>query len=123
MGKLENPQFDHHFPLVKDILMLISHTHALYIYNIHTHLVIYPHCIILYTSVYQLYLHILVGLSRYRRQRLAELKAARASARFGELRQLCRASYVQEVTEASAGGQWVLLLLYTDVTCLIARCC
>ena len=68
---------------------------------------------------------ILVGISsccttgwapRYRRQRLAELKAAQASARFGELRQLCRASYVQEVTEASAGGQWVLLLLYTDVT-------
>lgn len=53
-------------------------------------------------------------LQQYRRQRLAELKAARASARFGELRQLCRASYVQEVTEASAGGQWVLLLLYTD---------
>ena len=54
--------------------------------------------------------------SRYRRQRLAELKAARLASRFGELRQLCRASYVQEVTEASAGGQWVLLLLYTDVT-------
>ncbi|CAJ1339047.1 unnamed protein product, partial [Effrenium voratum] len=43
----------------------------------------------------------------------AELKA-RAAAQFGELRQLCRASYVREVTDASAGGQWVLVLLYTD---------
>ena len=33
----------------------------------------------------------------------AELKAA-ASARFGELRQLVRAEYVREVTEASAEG-------------------
>lgn len=33
----------------------------------------------------------------------AELKA-RAAAQFGELRQLCRASYVREVTDASAGG-------------------
>ena len=55
-------------------------------------------------------------LQQYRRRRLADLKAASKSARFGELRQLCRASYVQEVTEASAGGQWVLLLLYTDVS-------
>ncbi|OLQ11488.1 CDP-diacylglycerol--glycerol-3-phosphate 3-phosphatidyltransferase [Symbiodinium microadriaticum] len=43
----------------------------------------------------------------------AELKAA-ASARFGELRQLVRAEYVREVTEASAEGQWVLVLLYTE---------
>ncbi|CAE7276437.1 pdcl3 [Symbiodinium natans] len=43
----------------------------------------------------------------------AELKEA-ASARFGELRQLCRAEYIREVTEASAAGQWVLVLLYTE---------
>lgn len=38
--------------------------------------------------------------TRYRQQRLADLRAEQ-QAKFGEVRQLCRASYVKEVTEAT----------------------
>mmetsp|Transcript_297 Transcript_297/g.718 ORF Transcript_297/g.718 Transcript_297/m.718 type:complete len:256 (+) Transcript_297:117-884(+) len=53
-------------------------------------------------------------LARYRRQRLAELKASQRAARFGQVLQVTRTTFVQEVTEASANKQWVLVLLYVD---------
>jgi len=53
-------------------------------------------------------------LARYRRQRLAEMKAASRAAKFGDVRQVTRCDFVAEVTEASAGGQWVLVLLYVE---------
>eukprot|EP00930_Biecheleria_cincta_P038738 TRINITY_DN26617_c0_g1_i1.p1 TRINITY_DN26617_c0_g1~~TRINITY_DN26617_c0_g1_i1.p1 ORF type:complete len:257 (+),score=51.92 TRINITY_DN26617_c0_g1_i1:25-795(+) len=55
-------------------------------------------------------------LEKYRRQRMAELKAAQKAARFGELLQVTRTNFVREVTDASAGGQWVLVLLYVEAS-------
>ncbi|CAK0897369.1 unnamed protein product [Prorocentrum cordatum] len=46
-------------------------------------------------------------LARYRRERLKELKERQLAARFGEVLQLPRCNFVKEVTEGSAGGQWV----------------
>lgn len=53
-------------------------------------------------------------LMRYRRQRLAELKAAKQAAKFGVVLQLTRTDFVAQVTEGSGEGQWVLVLLYVD---------
>merc|ERR1712232_1309439 len=53
-------------------------------------------------------------LAQYRRERLAELKKAKSAARFGEVLHVTRGNFVHEVTEGSAGGQWVLVLLYVD---------
>ncbi|CAE8649519.1 unnamed protein product [Polarella glacialis] len=55
-------------------------------------------------------------MAKYRRQRMAELKAAQTAARFGELRQVGRTDFVAQVTEASANGQWVLTLLFTNAS-------
>eukprot|EP00927_Polykrikos_kofoidii_P080629 TRINITY_DN77529_c0_g1_i1.p1 TRINITY_DN77529_c0_g1~~TRINITY_DN77529_c0_g1_i1.p1 ORF type:complete len:284 (+),score=52.83 TRINITY_DN77529_c0_g1_i1:76-852(+) len=54
------------------------------------------------------------NLLRYRRQRIAELKSAQASARFGTVLQVSKCDFVREVTDASANGQWVLVLLYVE---------
>lgn len=53
-------------------------------------------------------------LARYRRERLAELKAQRSAAKFGSVYQVTKCDFVAQVTEASAQGQWVLVLLYVD---------
>jgi len=55
-------------------------------------------------------------LASYRKKRIAELKAAQRSARFGEVLHLTRTTFVAQVTEASANGQWVLVLLYVDAS-------
>lgn len=47
----------------------------------------------------------------YRRQRLQELKAAQKSAIFGDVREISRDEYVQEVNKAGE-GIWVILLVY-----------
>lgn len=53
-------------------------------------------------------------LASYRRQRLAELKAAQKASKFGEVLQVARCDFVAQVTEGSANGQWVLVFLYVD---------
>mmetsp|Transcript_47962 Transcript_47962/g.138829 ORF Transcript_47962/g.138829 Transcript_47962/m.138829 type:complete len:263 (+) Transcript_47962:60-848(+) len=53
-------------------------------------------------------------LAKYRRQRLAEMKAASRAAKFGDVRQVTRCNFVAEVTEGSSNGQWVLVLLYVE---------
>jgi len=55
-------------------------------------------------------------LARYRRKRIEELKAARSSAKFGDVRLVRRDDFVKEVTEGSQGGQWVLVLLYIEAS-------
>jgi len=55
-------------------------------------------------------------LMRYRRQRLAELKAAKQAAKFGAVYQVTRTDFVAQVTEGSGEGQWVLVLLYVDAS-------
>ncbi|KAH9513683.1 Phosducin-like protein 3 [Bulinus truncatus] len=49
----------------------------------------------------------------YRRQRLAELKAAQANARFGEVVEISKADYVSQVNNAGE-GIWVVLHIYKD---------
>jgi len=53
-------------------------------------------------------------LARYRRQRLAELKAKQSAAKFGEVLRVVRTNFVAEVSEGSKEGQWVLVMLYVD---------
>mmetsp|Transcript_155594 Transcript_155594/g.290375 ORF Transcript_155594/g.290375 Transcript_155594/m.290375 type:complete len:260 (-) Transcript_155594:8-787(-) len=53
-------------------------------------------------------------LAKLRRQRLAELKQKQRAAKFGEVRQVRHNDFVAEVTEASADGQWVLVLLFVE---------
>eukprot|EP00933_Yihiella_yeosuensis_P063493 TRINITY_DN66655_c0_g1_i1.p1 TRINITY_DN66655_c0_g1~~TRINITY_DN66655_c0_g1_i1.p1 ORF type:complete len:259 (-),score=51.00 TRINITY_DN66655_c0_g1_i1:154-930(-) len=53
-------------------------------------------------------------LARYRRKRMEELREAQKAARFGDVRQVGRTTFVKEVTEGSANGQWVVVLLYVD---------
>eukprot|EP00928_Gymnodinium_smaydae_P058168 TRINITY_DN41395_c0_g1_i1.p1 TRINITY_DN41395_c0_g1~~TRINITY_DN41395_c0_g1_i1.p1 ORF type:complete len:264 (-),score=69.21 TRINITY_DN41395_c0_g1_i1:119-910(-) len=53
-------------------------------------------------------------LAKYRRQRMAELKQKQREAKFGEVKQVCKGDFVREVTEGSADGQWVCVLLYVD---------
>jgi len=47
----------------------------------------------------------------YRRQRLAELKAAQQLARYGDVREISKDEYVAEVNKAG-DGVWVVLLVY-----------
>lgn len=47
----------------------------------------------------------------YRRQRLQELKAAQKKAIFGDVREISKDEYVQEVNKAGE-GIWVILLVY-----------
>ncbi|CAL1538711.1 unnamed protein product [Lymnaea stagnalis] len=49
----------------------------------------------------------------YRRQRLAELKAAQANARFGDVVEISKADYVTQVNNAGE-GIWVVLHVYKD---------
>jgi len=53
-------------------------------------------------------------LASYRRKRIEELKAAKKTAKFGDVRHVDRSSFVEQVTDASANGQWVLVFLYVD---------
>jgi len=53
-------------------------------------------------------------LAKYRRKRLAEMKAASQAAKFGDVQQVTRCNFVATVTEASRNGQWVLVLLYVE---------
>jgi hypothetical protein len=53
-------------------------------------------------------------LEKYRKKRLAELKAKQEAAKFGEVLQVTRTNFVAEVTEGSRRNQWVLVLLYVD---------
>lgn len=53
-------------------------------------------------------------LAKYRKQRMAELKASRSAARFGSVMPVYKNNFVREVTEASANGQWVLCLLVVE---------
>lgn len=46
-----------------------------------------------------------------RRQRLQELKAVQKNAIFGDVREISRDEYVQEVNKAGE-GIWVILLVY-----------
>jgi len=55
-------------------------------------------------------------LEKYRKERLAEMKAKRAASKFGDVRHIRRDDFVAEVTDASANGQWVLCLLFADGT-------
>jgi hypothetical protein len=47
----------------------------------------------------------------YRRQRLDEMKAAQAKARYGEVREISKDEYVREVNKAG-DGVWVVLHIY-----------
>lgn len=49
----------------------------------------------------------------YRRQRLAELRAAQANARFGDVVEISKADYVTQVNNAGE-GIWVILHIYKD---------
>eukprot|EP00971_Amphidinium_carterae_P038207 750866-Amphidinium_carterae.1 len=60
-------------------------------------------------------------LARYRKQRLAELKQHQSAAKFGHVARVDKQNFVREVTDASAGGQWVLVLLYTEASSACAR--
>uniref|UniRef100_A0A2K5RQD0 Phosducin-like protein 3 n=1 Tax=Cebus imitator TaxID=2715852 RepID=A0A2K5RQD0_CEBIM len=51
------------------------------------------------------------GIEMYRWQRLAEWKATKLKNKFGEVLEISRKDYVQEVTKASK-GLWVILHLY-----------
>mmetsp|Transcript_167479 Transcript_167479/g.532417 ORF Transcript_167479/g.532417 Transcript_167479/m.532417 type:complete len:268 (+) Transcript_167479:82-885(+) len=53
-------------------------------------------------------------LVAYRNKRMAEFKKAQGAAKFGEVLRVIRTTFVREVTETSANGQWVLCLLYVD---------
>lgn len=55
-------------------------------------------------------------LARYRKQRLTELKAKQRAAKFGDVRQVTKGNFVKEVTDASADGQWVVVLMYVDAS-------
>lgn len=54
------------------------------------------------------------ALAKYRRERMAELKAASKAAKFGKVRHIRKDDFVHEVTEASANGQWVLVMLFVE---------
>lgn len=53
-------------------------------------------------------------LESYRKKRLAELKAKQRSAKFGTLLRVDKQNFVREVTDASADGQWVAVLLIVE---------
>eukprot|EP00929_Paragymnodinium_shiwhaense_P080667 TRINITY_DN42087_c0_g1_i1.p1 TRINITY_DN42087_c0_g1~~TRINITY_DN42087_c0_g1_i1.p1 ORF type:complete len:285 (-),score=51.25 TRINITY_DN42087_c0_g1_i1:30-884(-) len=55
-------------------------------------------------------------LAKYRQKRLAELKQAQGKAKFGSVLRVCKGDFVREVTEGSADGQWVVVLLYCDAS-------
>ena len=59
------------------------------------------------------YLSFVVRTPTYRKQRIAEMKAAAAKNKFGTLRELSRSDYVKQVTEASK-DHWVVLLMHQD---------
>lgn len=53
-------------------------------------------------------------LAKYRKQRLAELKAAKSKAKFGTILPVVKKSFVREVTEGSANDQWVLVIMHQE---------
>ncbi|XP_013395433.1 phosducin-like protein 3 [Lingula anatina] len=50
---------------------------------------------------------------QYRKQRMAEMRAAQMKAKFGEVREITKADYVDEVNKAG-DGVWVVLHIYKD---------
>jgi len=53
-------------------------------------------------------------LEKYRKQRMEEMKAAGKASKFGEVAYVDKQKFVREVTEASADGQWVIVLLVVE---------
>jgi len=53
-------------------------------------------------------------LEKVRRKRMEEMRAKSKASKFGDVRHIRRDNFVQEVTESSANGQWVLLLLFIE---------
>ena len=51
-------------------------------------------------------------LKHFRKQRLAEMQAVQASSRFGNVNEITKADWVQEVNKAG-DGIWVVLHIYT----------
>jgi len=56
-------------------------------------------------------LHCAMIIIACRAQRLAEMKAAKLAARYGDVREISREDYVREVNKAGE-GVWVILLVY-----------
>lgn len=53
-------------------------------------------------------------LAKYRKQRMEELKMAQSKAKFGSIKPVDKKSFVTEVTEGSADGQWVLVIMHQE---------